>query len=510
MVCSVLVATTLQACVFVGSPKPGGDAGGGADEPFHALKIDHAQRTWRSVAILREHRANQAELASRAKASSDGDESDSVRQARETGRCTGCSFGDADVITGVQTAFVDYSDSDFTGTTFSNVSFPYGVSFDNATLTNVSFETVDFASASFDKTALTDVTFSTTTGNWVNFDCPVFSSTTALESDFSILNVTWTGSNACPQTFTDGSIVGFGFVPFEQWGGLNMSNTEIFVSHSNQCFNVDRRTSNANLSNTIFLGETPFLQNVEFFDSDLSSTRFARANLEGTAFTGTTSIANADFEDALLDGASFSGNMGGAVFDNSSMAGAEFVGADLTNPSAASFNNVYAPGANFGSVTADGVSFQGSYLFEGSASAPVACPGGQRPTPETQSANSVLSFAASDQIVPSLGGVDANGGNLGLDLARRHADRVRRVVAFGANHTPPPDGADPEPVKEFREAKADGAMFWPLRHMYEGRSPTPERWPEPVRAGAHHGILAAALVARSADHHPGAHAPRQP
>jgi pimeloyl-ACP methyl ester carboxylesterase len=71
----------------------------------------------------------------------------------------------------------------------------------------------------------------------------------------------------------------------------------------------------------------------------------------------------------------------------------------------------------------------------------------------------------------------SDGGNLGLDLARRHPDRVRKVVAFGANHTPAPDGEDPAMVKEFKEAKPDGAMFWPIRRMYEKSSPTPEKWP---------------------------------
>jgi len=72
----------------------------------------------------------------------------------------------------------------------------------------------------------------------------------------------------------------------------------------------------------------------------------------------------------------------------------------------------------------------------------------------------------------------SDGGNLGLDLARRYPDRIRKVVAFGANRTPPPDGQDPVMVKEFKDAKADAAMFWPLRRMYETRSATPERWPE--------------------------------
>ena len=72
----------------------------------------------------------------------------------------------------------------------------------------------------------------------------------------------------------------------------------------------------------------------------------------------------------------------------------------------------------------------------------------------------------------------SDGGNLGLDLARRYPDRIRKVVAFGANHTPPPDGADPVQVREFKDAKPDAAMLWPLRRMYETSSPTPGKWPE--------------------------------
>ena len=72
----------------------------------------------------------------------------------------------------------------------------------------------------------------------------------------------------------------------------------------------------------------------------------------------------------------------------------------------------------------------------------------------------------------------SDGGNIGLDLARRYPDRVRRLVAFGANRTPPPDGLDPVMTKEFKDAKPDSAMFWPLRYLYEKDSPTPDKWPE--------------------------------
>ena len=72
----------------------------------------------------------------------------------------------------------------------------------------------------------------------------------------------------------------------------------------------------------------------------------------------------------------------------------------------------------------------------------------------------------------------SDGGNLGLDLARRYPTRIHKVVAFGANHTPAPDGADPVQVKQFKEAKADSAMFWPLRYMNQKNSPAPGKWPE--------------------------------
>lgn len=88
----------------------------------------------------------------------------------------------------------------------------------------------------------------------------------------------------------------------------------------------------------------------------------------------------------------------------------------------------------------------------------------------------VMVDRSSPSLRPTVGWSD--GGNLGLDLARRYPDRIRKVVAFGANHTPAPDGADPVQVKEFKDAKPDAAMLWPLRRMYETSSPTPEKWPE--------------------------------
>jgi pimeloyl-ACP methyl ester carboxylesterase len=70
----------------------------------------------------------------------------------------------------------------------------------------------------------------------------------------------------------------------------------------------------------------------------------------------------------------------------------------------------------------------------------------------------------------------SDGGNVGLGLALRDPDRVRRLVAFGANHTPPPDGADPKMTEEFRQAKPDAPMFAPIRYLYEQQSTTPGEW----------------------------------
>jgi pimeloyl-ACP methyl ester carboxylesterase len=72
----------------------------------------------------------------------------------------------------------------------------------------------------------------------------------------------------------------------------------------------------------------------------------------------------------------------------------------------------------------------------------------------------------------------SDGGIISLDLARRYGNRVTKVVAFGANHTPAPDGQDREETQTFKEAKADSALFWPMRRMYERESPTPQRWAE--------------------------------
>ena len=103
----------------------------------------------------------------------------------------------------------------------------------------------------------------------------------------------------------------------------------------------------------------------------------------------------------------------------------------------------------------------------------------------------------------------SDGGNLGLDLARRYPARVHKVVAFGANHTPAPDGVDPAQVKEFKEAKADSAMFWPLRYMYPEELADSREVARVLRAGADTGVHAAPVVARAAGHHSGASAPHQ-
>jgi pimeloyl-ACP methyl ester carboxylesterase len=70
----------------------------------------------------------------------------------------------------------------------------------------------------------------------------------------------------------------------------------------------------------------------------------------------------------------------------------------------------------------------------------------------------------------------SDGGIVGLGLALFHPAQVRRLVAFGANHTPPPDGADPKMTEEFRNAKPDAGMFAPVRYLYEQNSPTPGEW----------------------------------
>ena len=75
----------------------------------------------------------------------------------------------------------------------------------------------------------------------------------------------------------------------------------------------------------------------------------------------------------------------------------------------------------------------------------------------------------------------SDGGIIGLDLARRYGDRITKVVAFGANHTPAPDGQDRDEAEVFKKAKADSALFWPMRRMYERESPTPQRWAEQFR-----------------------------
>ena len=72
----------------------------------------------------------------------------------------------------------------------------------------------------------------------------------------------------------------------------------------------------------------------------------------------------------------------------------------------------------------------------------------------------------------------SDGGNLGLDVARRYPEHVRKLVAFGANHTPPPDGQDAEMTREFKEATPDSAMFLPVRYLYRKNSPAPDKWAE--------------------------------
>jgi pimeloyl-ACP methyl ester carboxylesterase len=75
----------------------------------------------------------------------------------------------------------------------------------------------------------------------------------------------------------------------------------------------------------------------------------------------------------------------------------------------------------------------------------------------------------------------SDGGITGLDLARRYGNRITKVVAFGANHTPAPDGQNRDEARMFKDAKPDSALFWPMRRLYEHDSPAPQRWAEQFR-----------------------------
>jgi pimeloyl-ACP methyl ester carboxylesterase len=70
----------------------------------------------------------------------------------------------------------------------------------------------------------------------------------------------------------------------------------------------------------------------------------------------------------------------------------------------------------------------------------------------------------------------SDGGIVGLDLARRYPTRVRRVVAFGANHTPAPDGEDTLQTQAFHAASFDAPSFAPARIVYQSIAPDPGAW----------------------------------
>jgi pimeloyl-ACP methyl ester carboxylesterase len=72
----------------------------------------------------------------------------------------------------------------------------------------------------------------------------------------------------------------------------------------------------------------------------------------------------------------------------------------------------------------------------------------------------------------------SDGGNVGLDLARRYGARITKVVAFGANHTPATESGDAADVQRFEALHADSPLVWPMRILYKKSSPTPEKWPE--------------------------------
>ncbi len=71
----------------------------------------------------------------------------------------------------------------------------------------------------------------------------------------------------------------------------------------------------------------------------------------------------------------------------------------------------------------------------------------------------------------------SDGGIVGLDLARRHAARVGKVVAIGANRSPEGLGAA---LAGFGAITADEPGLAFSRGLYEERAPHPARWPRLV------------------------------
>jgi pimeloyl-ACP methyl ester carboxylesterase len=65
----------------------------------------------------------------------------------------------------------------------------------------------------------------------------------------------------------------------------------------------------------------------------------------------------------------------------------------------------------------------------------------------------------------------SDGGNIGLDMAMKHPERVGRLVTIGANY----DAAGL--VDPISPASPDNAEFADGKEIYQRISPTPDRWP---------------------------------
>jgi pimeloyl-ACP methyl ester carboxylesterase len=69
----------------------------------------------------------------------------------------------------------------------------------------------------------------------------------------------------------------------------------------------------------------------------------------------------------------------------------------------------------------------------------------------------------------------SDGGNVGIDMARRYPDRVNKVVAFGAVYDA--TGGNEKDIAQMRAALPDDAGFMPVRSSYEKNNPSPGNWP---------------------------------
>jgi pimeloyl-ACP methyl ester carboxylesterase len=70
----------------------------------------------------------------------------------------------------------------------------------------------------------------------------------------------------------------------------------------------------------------------------------------------------------------------------------------------------------------------------------------------------------------------SDGGNTALELARRYPERIRSIVAIGANRSP--DGLKRAELQQFLAAAPTDPMLAPLRTLYERRSKSPQEWPK--------------------------------